>query len=290
MAADLFRSDEWFRSLVKAASATVGEDLEKICLRGPDKLLRRSRILQPLIVAISLGYHRHLNLRTDVMLGHSLGEVSMLGAAGVIAPEEAVLMAAKRGALMDAAAQQVRGGMLAVTTTHREQVLQLLDRPDAVLANDNTPHQFVLSGSLEALEDIGRRLTHDRLGRATLLPVDGPWHSPFMTGARDAFAAWATAIHFRPPSVPLIPNATGVLTTDPAQIKQCITDTLAGPVCWRSCMETLRAMHPRQLFEIGPGRILAGLARANGFGDNVRVFSVNNLRGVAAVQVDGGGK
>ncbi|MGA2140631.1 MAG: acyltransferase domain-containing protein, partial [Verrucomicrobiia bacterium] len=60
MAADLFRWDAGFRSLVQAASAEVGEDLEKICLRGPDKLLRRSRILQPLIVAISLGYYRHL--------------------------------------------------------------------------------------------------------------------------------------------------------------------------------------------------------------------------------------
>jgi len=282
MATDLFQSDEWFRSLVAAASAEVGEDLKKICLRGPDKLLRRSRILQPLIVAISLGYHRHLNLRADVMLGHSLGEVSALGASGVVTPEEAVLMAAKRGALMDEAAQQVRGGMMAVTTTHREDALKLADRPDAVLANDNAPHQFVLSGSLDALEDIGRRLTTARLGRAQMLPVDGPWHSPYLTGARDAFAAWATGIHFRPPTVPLIPNATGKPTMDPAQIKQCVTDILAGPVRWRSCMETLCAMRPRQLFEIGPGRILAGLARANGLGDDVRVFSVNNLRGVAA--------
>ena len=286
MAADLFRSDEWFRSLVQTASATVGEDLEKICLRGPDKLLRRSRILQPLIVAISLGYLRHLTqtgIRADVMLGHSLGEISALGASGVVTPEEAVLMAAQRGALMDEAAEQVRGGMMAVTTTHREEALQLVDRPDAVLANDNTPHQFVLSGDLDALEDIGRRLTQARLGRAQMLPVDGPWHSPFMAGAREKFARWAANIHFRGPSVPLIPNATGQPTTDAARIKQCVTDTLAGPVRWRLCMEALQAMKPRQLFEIGPGRILAGLARANGFGDYVRVFSVNNLRGVAAV-------
>jgi len=285
MAADLFRWDAGFRSLVQAASAEVGEDLEKICLRGPDKLLRRSRILQPLIVAISLGYYRHLTeagVHANVMLGHSLGEITALGASGVVTAEEAVLMAAKRGALMEAAAAQVRGGMLAVTTTHREQALQLVDRPDAVLANDNTPHQFVLSGDLDALEDIRHRLTQGGLGRAQLLPVDGPWHSSFMAGARDAFAQWATSIHFRPPSVPLIPNATGTPQTDPAQIKQCVTDTLAGPVRWRTCLGCLRTMQPRQLFEIGPGRILAGLARVNGFGDGVRVFSVNNLRGVAA--------
>jgi [acyl-carrier-protein] S-malonyltransferase len=117
MAADLFRTDAGFRDLVKFASAQVGEDLERVCQRGPDKLLQRTPLLQPLLVAVSLGYLRHLTahgLRPDVMLGHSLGEITALAASGVLTFEEAVIVAAKRGALMEQSAAKVRGGMLAV--------------------------------------------------------------------------------------------------------------------------------------------------------------------------------
>ena len=73
------------------------------------------------------------------------------------------------------------------------------------------------------------------------------------------------------------------METDPAAIKRHVTDTLAGPVRWRSCMDTLRRLAPDALLEIGPGRVLSGLARANGFDDRTRVLSVNNLQGVHRV-------
>jgi hypothetical protein len=45
-------------------------------------------------------------------------------------------------------------------------------------------------------------------------------------------------------------------------------------------MERLRQLKPTALSEVGPGRVLCGLARANGFGEEVRLVPVNNLRGV----------
>ena len=283
MAADLFRIDAEFRALVQTASANVGADLEKICLRGPEKTLCRTLYLQPLIVAVSLGYLRHLanhGVRPDVVLGHSLGELTALAASGVVTGEEAVVMAARRGALMDEVATQVRGGMLAVMLREPG---RMLDLPDGVvLANDNTPQQIVLSGELAALAALAHRITHEHLGRCQKLTVAGPWHSPFMAEARRKFAVWAESLVFRPPQVRLILNATGQPSSNPSAIKQHVTDTLAGPVYWRSCMETLRGLAPTALYEVGPGRILAGLARANGFGNEVQVIHVNNLRGISA--------
>ncbi|HVM60839.1 MAG TPA: ACP S-malonyltransferase [Verrucomicrobiae bacterium] len=288
MAADLFRTDPEFRTLVQRASHCVGADLEPICLRGPEKTLCRTVYLQPLLVAVSLGYLRHLTARgvkADVVLGHSLGELSTLAAAGVVTFEEAVIMAGKRGELMDKVASRVRGGMLAVTIQDGHHLPELPD--NVVIANDNAPTQIVLSGELDALDALARRLGHCRK-----LAVAGPWHSPFMAEARREFAAWAETLTFRPPRTRLILNATGRSENNPQLIKQHVTDTLAGPVRWRMCMETLRALSPAALFEVGPGRVLAGLARVNGFGNDVRIIHVNNLRGVelAAAQSAVGGK
>ena len=158
MGADLFKSDTAFRSLVGLASEWVGEDLESICLRGPEKKLVRSKFLQPLLVAVSLGYLRHLTERgvnPDVVLGHSLGEITALAAAGIVTPEEAVRIAARRGVLMEGAARKTAGAMLAVILEDRAKLLAWLASPAAshrvVLANDNAPNQVVLAGERSAL-------------------------------------------------------------------------------------------------------------------------------------------
>jgi [acyl-carrier-protein] S-malonyltransferase len=287
MGADLFRSDPDFRALVDHASKAVGEDLERLCLRGPESRLARSRALQPLMVCVSLGYLRHLTaqgIRPDVVLGHSLGELSALAAAGVISFEQAVTLAAQRGELMEAAAAAVAGGMTAVITPDRERLLHWLaasapsDR--LVLANDNAPNQIVLSGLREALDSWAEAIAREKLGTCRRLTVPGPWHSPFLQEARRQFATLVDSVPFRVPVVPMLFNLSAETEADPARIRILITRILTQPVRWRDCMSQLKRLDARELFEIGPGRVLAGLARANGFGDQARVWTINNLRGV----------
>ena len=103
--------------------------MEATCLRGPEKKLSQTRLLQPLLVAVSLGYLRHLNERgvqPDLVLGHSLGEITALAVAGVVTPTDAVRIAARRGELMDEAALKVEGGMLAATLEDRTRLLDWL--------------------------------------------------------------------------------------------------------------------------------------------------------------------
>ena len=111
MAADLFKADAAFRGIVQRASERAGADLEKICLRGPERELTRTKHLQPLLVCVSLGYLRHLSehgVQPDVVLGHSLGEITALAAAGVVTPHDAVDMAAKRGELVAKVREHVK--------------------------------------------------------------------------------------------------------------------------------------------------------------------------------------
>ena len=287
MAADLFKADARFRDLVRRASERTGSDLEKICLRGPERELTRTKNLQPLLVCVSLGYLRHLTekgIQPDKVLGHSLGEISALAAAGIVSFEIAVDIAAKRGEFMDAAAARVAGGMTAVISTKREAVLQLLAQNISgsriVLANDNAPNQIIISGEIAALEEFTSLVAAEKLGQCRRLAVAGPWHSPLMAQAQQEFSTWLNAIEFHPPTVPLIFNVTAATETDPQKIRQLVVRNLIEPVCWRTAMDSLRGAEKPALFEIGPGRVLSGLARANGLGDDVKIFNINNQRGV----------
>ena len=227
MAADLFKADAPFRELVRRASERTGSDLEKICLRGPERELTRTKNLQPLLVCVSLGYLRHLTdkgIRPDKVLGHSLGEISALAAAGCVSFETAVDIAAKRGELMDAAATRVSGGMAAVIAPERKKVLHLLAQhfssAQLVLANDNAPNQIVVSGEIAALERFTALVASEKLGQCRRLAVAGPWHSPLMAPAQQEFSGWLETIEFHPPKVPLIFNVTAAVETDPQKIRQ----------------------------------------------------------------------
>ena len=101
-----------------------------------------------------------------------------------------------------------------------------------------------------------------------------------MAQAQQEFSSWLETIEFHPPKVPLIFNVTAATETDPQKIRRLIARNLVEPVRWRMAMDLLRGAAKLALFEIGPGRVLSGLARANGFGDETKIFNINNLRGV----------
>jgi [acyl-carrier-protein] S-malonyltransferase len=295
MAADLFRGDSFFCELTGRASERVGVDLGRLCRRGPERDLARTKYLQPLIVCVSLGYLRRVwegGVKADIVLGHSLGEITALAAAGVVSFDIAVDIAARRGEFMDAAAAGLNGGMVAVTSPDRKAILRFLAEsiPPGKLApaNDNAPDQIVLSGEREWIDQAVDFITRGKLGRCRRLPVAGPWHTPGMARARREFEAWLGAVAFHAPQVPLLCNVTAAAETEPEKIRALVGRNLVEPVRWRGCMEQLRAAGATALFEIGPGRVLSGLARANGFGNETRVCNVSNLRGVeTAIRAEG---
>ncbi len=293
MGADLFASSAFFRSLVAVGSDMVHTDLRKVCLRGPERELIKPSRLQPLLSAVSLGYQRELVERgaePDVILGHSLGEITSLGATGVTSPEDTIRIAAYRGLLMDETAQRVQGGMMAVLFVSLEDIETLLtelDAPDrVVLANDNAPEQVVLSGDNEILADIERIVVERHGGKCRRIGVIGPWHSHYMTEARHTFEDWAERIPFARPRTPFVLNALAREERHPSTIKHLVTYQLTSPVYWRECMNRLREMGINTIIEVGPGRVLSGLARVNGFRKGVELLNANNLRGIDTIADD----
>lgn len=286
MGADLIGKYPLFESLVEMASDITGEDIADVCINGPDSKLIRPHLLQPLIVCVSLSYYEQLlehGIKADYLAGHSLGEITALAAAKIVTYEEAIKIALKRGQLMDDIANTNNGGMMAVMFADIEVVKRALDemnQPEKInLANNNAPAQVVLSGDLEALEQFSQK----GIGRCLMVKVTGPWHSPYMESTKLHYQEWVKSINFQPPQIPIILNAATKVVRDPETIKQLHIEQLTDVVYWRESMEYLMHSGVDLLYEVGPGKVLKGLARANGFKKGSTVISINSIDNIKAL-------
>lgn len=292
MARDLFRKDPYFNSLIEEASQISQEDLKRLCLRGPEKKLIQARFLQPLIVAVSLGYLKQVKAKgiaADIVLGHSLGEITALASAGVIDDHQAISIAVRRGELMDQSAANCKGAMMAVLSLEYSKVAEIISKQKlgekVFIANHNSPGQIVVSGDQDCLAVLADKITAAG-ARAKKLNVAGPWHTPYMQEAYKKFKDWSQDIVFKPPKITLILNASGKPESEPRKIKELISRQLSSPVYFKECLDYCKGKDIDAFLEIGPGRVLSGLVRANGFMQGARIYNVNNLRGLESAALD----
>jgi [acyl-carrier-protein] S-malonyltransferase len=239
--------------LLDMAIATVGEDPFPRAGDG-------TNFAQPAIFCASLaGWHRLGRPRGDFMAGHSLGELAALVAAGALSESDGLELVTLRGRLMHEAGQAAGdGGMLVVGGPDAaERAPEVAQAHDLVVANDNSPQQVVLSGARSQLP-AAVQTAKDMGLRAKVLEVTGAFHSPMMAAAVPEFAAALDATEFAAPRVPVISAVTAREFEDP---RQELADALTSPVRWR---ETMLALHERgagRFVEVGPGRVLTGLAK-----------------------------
>lgn len=260
---ELTRSVPEVRAGVELAARAARRSPSDLWVRG-GRLLERTEIFQPVLTGLSLGVHAALaagGVRPAVVAGHSLGEIAAWAAAGGIAPEEAVWVAAERGRLMAERAAACPGGLLALLDTHAaavEEALALGGAHGAVhLAATNAPGEWVVGGEEPALRAIAGAVPSARL------PVAGPWHGPAMAPAVPAFREVLRVLRSRSLSVPFVSNLTGNVVEEAAQIPELLIQQLVRPVRWAETMCTLLRLGVTDLVTLGPGKTLRGLVRKN---------------------------
>lgn len=215
-----------------------------------------SRFDQPAILCASLAGFEALGRPEGVAFaGHSLGEISALVAAGAIDERDGVALVAERGRLMDDAPA---GGMLALLGGDAEAARTLAERHGLTVANDNAPGQVVLAGPVDALGPAEADARAVGARGARRLPVAGAFHSPLMADAAAPFATALDAITVHPPSVPVLSCATAAPFAD---VRGGLVAALTSPVRFREVLLALDALGVRRLVEVGPGRVLTGLAK-----------------------------
>ncbi|MCC6509575.1 MAG: ACP S-malonyltransferase [Pirellulaceae bacterium] len=253
------------RAVLELAEQSSGIPLGEIIQRGPESRLTQTNTLQPALVAISLGYVELLRESGAIPLavaGHSLGEITALYAAGVITLADAIRLGVERGRLMNEAAE---GGMTAVKDLAPEKIEEILagvTNGIVVVANYNARSQTVISGDINALDEVALLLTAAG-GTCVKLNVSGAWHSPLVKQAAEQFETILDTVHFDTPSVPLVLGVTGQVAEDAEQIRAVMKKQIVSPVRWTKVTETLLTLGADKFLEVGPGKVLRGLLRKN---------------------------
>jgi [acyl-carrier-protein] S-malonyltransferase len=268
MGQELATQNSLVRETFAEADAVLGFSLSALCFAGPAEELKRTSIAQPALVTISTALWRVLaaqGMTLDIVAGHSLGEYSALVAAGALQFADALRLVRRRGEVMEEAAAAHPGGMAAVLTLDDAQVEALCREISAehgvvVPANYNAPGQVVVSGESAAIAAL-RAAVKARGGKAIPLAVSGPFHSPLMQSASEAFAAALAAVPLTPPTIPIVPNVTAAPTTEVEAIRTALARQITGSVQWVRTLYAMRDRGVQRLVEIGPGNVLTGLAQ-----------------------------
>ncbi|WP_306747035.1 ACP S-malonyltransferase [Saccharothrix yanglingensis] len=252
------------RERVAAWSAVTGLDLERLGTTADADEIKDTAVTQPLVVALALLAYEELRRRVElpadtVIAGHSVGELAAAAVAGVLSTDDAVALAAVRGAEMAAACALTPTGMAAVLGGEEDEVLARLDELDLVGANRNGAGQIVAAGPLDALD----ALVEEPPGRAKVrrLPVAGAFHTRYMAPAEEALRARAAGITVADPALPLLSNADGAVLTDGAEVLGRLISQVTRPVRWDACQATLAGRAVTAVVELPPAGALTGLAK-----------------------------
>lgn len=257
MGADLYSLPE-AQAKFEQAAQILGWSVPELCQDLEDRV-SRTLYTQPclyVIEAILVDLLRTRGERPELVAGHSLGEYVALYAAGVFDFEAGLRLVQRRAELMDAASEGVMAALLGFDRSQLE--AQIAQTPNVVLANDNNSGQVVISGTVEAVDQI---LATVKSKRALKLNVSGAFHSPLMAAAAAEFQPVLDSVEFRPAQVPVLSNTDPTPAVNAAALKQRLSDQMTGSVRWREISLQLTEQGMERVVEVGPGKVLTGIIK-----------------------------
>lgn len=250
-------------------SQISGLDLARLGTTATAEEITDTAVTQPLVVAATLLAYEELTKRgvpetaETLVAGHSVGEIAAYAIAGVISADDAVKLAATRGAEMAKACAVEPTGMSAVLGGDEAEVLARLESLDLVPANRNAAGQIVAAGAISALE----KLAEDPPAKARVrqLATAGAFHTRYMASALDGYSAAVEKVTTSEPTATLLSNADGQPVTSAADAMEKLVAQLTKPVRWDLCSATIRdrfqAAERAGIVEFPPAGTLVGIAK-----------------------------
>jgi [acyl-carrier-protein] S-malonyltransferase len=265
MGLDFARSDAAAARVFDEAEAAFGGGLRERIERGPEGELARTEITQPAILTASIAIWRALEPRLPrpaFFAGHSLGEYTALVAAGGLPLGDAVRLVRRRGAFMQQAVPEGEGEMAAILGIDGAAVAKACASVEGPVspANFNAPIQTVIAGRKDAVQAAAKACQAAGAKRVVPLPVSAPFHCALMAPAAEKLRAELDAAAFSDFATPVISNVTAQPYTRAAEARRLLHEQVCSPVRWVECVERLVALGVAVQLEVGPGKVLSGLA------------------------------
>ena len=287
MGQDVYQAYDCAREVFEQASDLSGIDLAEVCFKGPADRLNATDVSQVAMLTTSMALLRAGEesgaLAGDGIAatgGLSLGEYTALCVAGVLEFDEAVKLVQKRGQYMQAASEANPGTMVVLRGADEQTVEDLCRQAGngEVLwpANYNCPGQIVASGTKAACGRLAELAQQQQIASIELR-VAGAFHSKLMSPARERLAEALAEVNLKEPQIPVACNVSGRYYRNSEEVRQMLARQVDNPIRWQECMETMIADGIEQYYEIGPGKVLAGLGRR--ISRKVKVKSINDPSG-----------
>jgi [acyl-carrier-protein] S-malonyltransferase len=202
---------------------------------------------------------REARIVPDVVAGHSLGEYAAAHATGSLSLADGVRLVAERDRLMGEASRENPGGMVALIGAKPDDVARAAEETGGIVvaANFNTPRQTVVSGQVDAIEEVAERVR----GRRVKLEVSGAFHSPLMAGAAREMDELLGEVELEELQIPMVGATDGALLTTTDEVREALRNQMLSPVRWVAVVEGLLDLGVREIFEAGEDGTLTRMLR-----------------------------
>ena len=259
------------RRTLDEASQALGVDISRLIHEGPKEVLELTTNTQPVMLTAAVACYEAWRVEGGpepaAVAGHSLGEYSALVVAGSLTLAQALPLVRLRAQAMQQAVPVGTGAMAAILGLDASIVAARCAEVAAEIgeavapANFNDPKQTVIAGTKAGVERACDVLKAAGAKRALLLAVSAPFHSSLMKPAAEVLREKLDGVDIQPPRIAVINNIDVAVQTDPALIREALYRQAFGPVRWVEVMQALHARGLPHIFECGPGKVLAGLAK-----------------------------
>ena len=261
---------------------SIREGTSAQCFEGAAEELNRTVNTQPCVFTADLAAAyavKEAGIVPDCVAGFSLGEIAALAYAGILTDEEAFRLVCKRGELMDKAAKENPGAMVAVMKMPPAQVEEVCAGFDKTYpVNYNSPAQTVVATTSESADAFCEAVKAAG-GRAKQLPVSGAFHSPFMADAAAGLADYMKDVDFKEPALPIYSDYTA--KPYEGDYKELVRAQVENPVRWQTIVENMIAEGVDTFIEVGVGKTLAGLIKR--IDENVAAFKAETPEDIAKI-------
>jgi acyl transferase domain-containing protein len=259
MARSLYEREPAFRDAFDRCDRYSALPLTRVVFEGQRATLDRTDATQPAIFAVEYALTELLHswgVRPDVVLGHSVGEYAAAYASGMLTVEEASRVVGVRGRLMLEHCEP--STLVAVGASEDDLQYLLRAHPDIEVALRNAARSTVVGGSHDAAERFRAAVVRAGLP-ARVLSVSHAFHTRFMEPMLERFAATTESLAERESEVTFISSSTGGELGRTSGIYW--VQHVRQPVRFAEALYRLEAHTPDLVVEVGPGRILIGLAQ-----------------------------